>query len=211
MITSAKTMSFISCVLFSTASKPESLNRAENFIQGQARPPLQATTPSKSQLLQKQALATPESQQKLQQRKQRPRPCWRRQGVLREKPEEKSLEKKSSPPVEVDPSEIVRHVIPTDKDIICPLCLDAVRDQGKAREAIEIDVADTQLIKRLHLLHQGSCPCGSLIFTMPSPIRGVEQTCLVRVFVAQIVYNKFVMHLPLYRQAKDLVQRHCSD
>ena len=181
-------------------SKPETLSRAEGFVQGASE-----AVPPSDDPMEEPAAVIHESAAEIASKKAQAKALLVEARRLEGKARGKKPGDKKQPAISVDPSEIVRHVIPTDKAILCPLCLDAVRDQGKTHEAIEIDVADTQLIKRLHLLHQGSCPCGSIIFTMPPPIRGVEQTVFSPRFVAQIVYNKFVMHLPLYRQAKDLV------
>jgi transposase len=104
-----------------------------------------------------------------------------------------------------NPDDIVRHPIPNDIETLCPICLGGIEDRGKAHEAWEIDLVETKIINRLHLLHQGSCPCGLLNFSMPAPIRGVEQTIFSPGFVANLIYNKFIMHLPLYRQAMDML------
>jgi transposase len=182
-------------------SKPETLRRAEDFVDGAS----EAAPPSDDPVEEPAAAAVHESAAEIAAKKAQAKALLAEARRLEGKARGKKPGDKKQPPIEVEPHEIVRHLIPTDREIICLLCLEPVRDQGKSHEAMEIDVADTQLIKRLHLLHQGSCPCGSLVFTMPSPIRGVEQTVFSPRFVAQIVYNKFVMHLPLYRQAKDLV------
>jgi transposase len=180
-------------------SKPETLSRAENFIQDASE-----VVPPSDDPMEEAAPVIHESATEIAAKKAQAKALLAEARRLEGKARGKKPGDKKQPPIAVEPNEIVRHLIPTDKAIICPLCLDAVRDQGKAHETVEIDIADTQLIKRLHLLHQGSCPCGSLIFTMPSPIRGIEQTVFSPRFVAQMVYNKFVMHLPLYRLAKDL-------
>jgi transposase len=102
-------------------------------------------------------------------------------------------------PVQV---ETVRHALPEDLNVNCPQCGGAVVDQGKSHEAREVDVLLSQYIERVHLLHKGSCGCGALQFTMPAPVRGVEGRIYSPAFVAKLIYDKFVLHLPVYRQVK---------
>jgi len=37
---------------------------------------------------------------------------------------------------------------------------------------------------------------------MPPPVRGVEGRIYSPAFVAKLIYDKFVLHLPVYRQVK---------
>lgn len=98
--------------------------------------------------------------------------------------------------------EAVRHPLPDDLDLVCPLCGDEVKDQGLGHKAKEIDLAPSRVIEREHLLHKGSCGCGALRLLMPPPVRGVPQTIFSPRFVAQVIIDKFVAHLPCNRQAK---------
>lgn len=98
--------------------------------------------------------------------------------------------------------ETVRHPLPDDLLVKCPLCKDKVQDRGKSYESQEIDIVSSNYIVRTNIMHKASCLCGSLQFCMPSPVKGVLGSRFSPRFVATVLYDKFVMHLPVYRQVK---------
>lgn len=103
--------------------------------------------------------------------------------------------------------ETVRHKIPGDLDAGCPLCREAARDRGKSYESQEIDVASSTYVTRTHILHKASCTCGALQFCMPAPTKGVEGSRFSPGFVTKLLYDKFVLHLPVYRQVKAMKEQ----
>jgi transposase len=86
--------------------------------------------------------------------------------------------------------------------IICPECRGEIKDQGKYREAIEIDVHPSRFVKRTVNLHKGSCRCGGATLRMPAPIRATEGSKFSPRFVSRLALDKFDMSLPLYRQRR---------
>ncbi len=178
-------------------SKSENLDRAEDFVAASAMPQPDTddgpdVAPSKEEIeLQVAAL---------QQIKDLTAEARR---LTREMSLKKKPSRGLSPRPELQPEiEIVRHPLPEDLNVNCPLCGDAVTDRGKNCEAREIDVNQSQYIERTHLLHKGSCGCGALQFVMPTPARGIEGRIYSPAFVAKVIYDKFVLHLPVYRQVK---------
>jgi transposase len=97
--------------------------------------------------------------------------------------------------------EIVRQSLPADLTLACPLCGDGVADRGIHSQAEEVDIVPSRVVRRIHLLHRGSCGCGALCFVMPGPDRGLPNTLFSPRFVAQVIVDKFRWHLPLSRQA----------
>lgn len=103
--------------------------------------------------------------------------------------------------------EIVRHPIPDDLSVVCPLCKEQVKDRGKSYESQEIDVVASNYMVRTNIMHKASCLCESLQFCMPSPVKGVLGSRFSPRFVAKVLYDKFVMHLPVYRQVKAMIDK----
>jgi transposase len=102
------------------------------------------------------------------------------------------------------PDEFVRHRVPDDLDIHCPVCGDRPKDAGLCHRVDEIDVLKSLYVKRQHLLHKAVCGCCSLRFVMPGPVRGQEKTNYSPRFIARLIYDKFQNCLPATRQAKDM-------
>ena len=103
--------------------------------------------------------------------------------------------------------ETVRHKIPADLNADCPLCGGGAKDRGKSYESQEIDVVPSAYVIRTHILHKASCDCDSLQFCMPAPTKGVDGSRYSPGFVAKLLYDKFVMHLPVYRQVKAMKEQ----
>jgi transposase len=102
------------------------------------------------------------------------------------------------------PRKVVDHPVPADLDLLCALCDTHAKGRGVADIAREIDTLPSQVIEVIHRLHEARCLCGALRFQMPGPVRGVEKTIFSPAFVARVITDKFVSHIPCYRQAKRL-------
>ena len=97
--------------------------------------------------------------------------------------------------------EIMRHLLPADLKLACPLCGDLVKSRGKSVESREIDAAPSTVITRTHHRDKAACGCGALSFVMPGPVRAVANMVFSPAFAAQVLVDKFFAHLPLNRQA----------
>lgn len=102
------------------------------------------------------------------------------------------------------PRQVVEHPVPADLNLQCVLCHTQAADRGCVATARELDMEPCQVVEKTHRLHEARCLCGALRFQMPGPARGVEQTIFSPAFVARVITDKFVSHLPCYRQAKRL-------
>jgi len=103
--------------------------------------------------------------------------------------------------------ETVRRRLPDDIDIVCPFCAGVLVDKGVAHRVREVDVVPSAYIEREYLLHKAECPCGSLRLHMPGPQRGLDKTDYSPAFIARVIYDKFVNHLPLARQARHMAMQ----
>jgi transposase len=112
----------------------------------------------------------------------------------------RDLKEQSTPSVDKMAHEQQSAEIP--QGIICPECRGEIKDQGKYREAVEIDVHPSRFVKRTVNLHKGSCSCGSTTLRMPAPIRAAEGSKFSPRFVSRLALDKFDMSLPLYRQQR---------
>ena len=99
------------------------------------------------------------------------------------------------------PTTIVPHPI-ADADRRCPHCGDDVKPIAKGDTSVEYEWLPGRLVRRVHMVEVGRCPCKMHYARGPSP-RRVREGCMYGpAFLAKLIVDKCADATPIYRIEK---------
>lgn len=117
------------------------------------------------------------------------------------KPPEGRREQKSLP-IE----EVVHELDEADR--VCCECGNALCEwEGQSEDSEEIDLVVRSFVLKKHRRKKYRCTCGAAPQTAPGPLRLPGGGLYSIDFVIEVVLGKYWMHLPLERQARDMVRQ----
>lgn len=119
-----------------------------------------------------------------------------RGGYANPKKRKENAEALASLPTTVEPRPIA------DADRRCPQCGDNVRPIGKGDTSVEYEWTPGRLVRRLHVVETGRCPC-KLHYARGSAPRRVREGCTYGpAFIAKLIVDKCADATPIYRIEK---------
>lgn len=105
------------------------------------------------------------------------------------------------------PIEEVVHEL-DEADRVCCECGNALCEwEGKSEDSEEIDLVVRSFVLKKHIRKKYRCECGAAPQTAPGPLRLPGGGLYSIDFVIEVVLGKYWLHLPLDRQAKDMVRQ----
>lgn len=105
------------------------------------------------------------------------------------------------------PFEEVKHEL-DEADRVCAECGNALCEwNGQTEDSEEIDVVVRNFVLKKHRRQKYRCTCGAAPVTAPGPLRLPGGGLYSIDFVIEVVLGKYWMHLPLDRQARDMVRQ----
>lgn len=99
------------------------------------------------------------------------------------------------------PTTIVDHKIP-DEQRRCPSCGDEIKPIGAGEQSVEYEWIPGKVVRRVHVVEVGRCPCKQHYARGPAP-RRVQEGCLYGpAFLAKLAVDKCADATPIYRVEK---------
>ena len=101
--------------------------------------------------------------------------------------------------------EVIHELDEADRACVCcgkPLS----QWQGQSQDSEEIDIVARQFVLKKHVRKKYRCNCGAAPVTADGPLRLPGGGLYSLDFVIQVVLDKYWLHLPLERQARDMVR-----
>jgi transposase len=105
------------------------------------------------------------------------------------------------------PIEEVVHELDEADRVCCECGKGQCEWEGKSEDSDEIDVVVRSFVLKKHIRKKYRCECGAAPQTAPGPLRLPGGGLYSIDFVIEVVLGKYWMHLPLDRQAKDMVRQ----
>jgi transposase len=99
------------------------------------------------------------------------------------------------------PTTEVSHPIP-DTERTCPHCGDDVRPIGNGERSVEYEWVPGRLVRRVHIVEVGRCPCKMHYARGPAPRRVKEGCTYGPAFLAKLAIDKCADATPIYRIEK---------
>jgi transposase len=99
------------------------------------------------------------------------------------------------------PTTEVPHPIP-ESERTCPHCGDEVRPMGNGERSIEYEWLPGRLVRRVHVVEVGRCPCKMHYARGPAPRRVKEGCTYGPAFLAKLANDKCADATPIYRVEK---------
>lgn len=105
------------------------------------------------------------------------------------------------------PIEEVTHKL-DEADRVCVECGNALCEwAGQSEDSEEIDIVVRSFVLKRHVRQKYRCKCGAAPVTAPGPLRLPGGGLYSIDFAIEVVLGKYWMHLPLERQARDMVRQ----
>lgn len=119
-----------------------------------------------------------------------------RGGYTNPKKRKENAEALASLPTTIEPHPIA------EADRRCPHCGDEVKPIGQGDTSVEYEWIPGRLVRRIHVVEVGRCPCKSHYARGPSPRRVREGCVYGPAFFAKLIVDKCADATPIYRVEK---------
>src|SRR5450432_500796 len=103
------------------------------------------------------------------------------------------------------PTTIVPHAI-ADEERRCPHCGDEVKPIGEGDTSVEYEWLPGRLVRRIHVVETGRCPCKMHYARGPAPHRVREGCTYGPALISKLIVDKCADAIPIYRVEKAMAR-----